>query len=327
MTDISVVIPNWNRVVLLELALHSLSRQTLPAAEVWVVDNGSSDGSLECAERLGAKLVRRTSNNGFAAAVNDGVRAANCPWVLVMNNDVELAPDCLEKLREQAGANNAGFAAPRLLSARDPSSLDGAYDLVSRGGCAWRAGHGWPDTPDWRESKPIALAPFTALLLKRELFQKVGGLDERFGSYLEDVDFGLRCAIQGFSGRYVPDAVVRHWGSATLGAWSAEMVRLIARNQVLLIAKHYPEHWLAHFGRPVIVSQMLWGLLALKHGRGWAWLRGKWEGLRLWAEFRSAERPPLAALEHLLEGCEEQIRQLQAIRPEWFWKTYFSLTR
>ena len=84
------------------------------------------------------------------------------------------------------------------------------------------------------------MAPATAALFRADLFRRVGTFDATFESYLEDVDFGLRCALAGFSGAYVPDAVAYHWGSASLGPWNPEVVRLIARNQSYLVAKHYP---------------------------------------------------------------------------------------
>ena len=121
------------------------------------------------------------------------------------------------------------------------------------------------------------MAPATAALFRMELFARVGMLDTAFESYLEDVDFGLRCGLAGLAGVYVPGAVAYHWGSASLGAWSARVVRLIARNQVYLVQKHYP---LRRYWWPILVGQLLWGLVALRHGTGWAFLRGKLDGLK-----------------------------------------------
>jgi GT2 family glycosyltransferase len=186
-------------------------------------------------------------------------------------------------------------------------------------------GHARPDGPPFREPRAIRSAPFTAALFRAELFQKAGLLDERFESYLEDVDFGLRCALAGCTGRYVPDAVAWHEGSATLGRWHPETTRRIARNQVFLIAKYYSGRMLARYAWPILVAQGLWGLVALRHGRGWAWLRGKVEGLRRWRELRGP-LPNGRGSEVLCDG-EREIRRVQRESGrDWYWTLYLLLT-
>lgn len=103
------------------------------------------------------------------------------------------------------------------------------------------------------------------------------------------------------------------------------MVRLLARNQVLLVAKHYPNNWPLRQGWAVIVGQLLWGLLAWRRGAGWAWLQGKWEGMRLYGKARAAcRRPDPAALEQLLGNCERQLARLQRrTQQDAFWRWYF----
>src|SRR5262249_2949057 len=130
------------------------------------------------------------------------------------------------------------FATGKILSAANRSVIDGAFDLISRGGCACRCGAGRADGALWNSTRVSRLAPMTAVLFRRSLFEDVGWLDESFGSYLEDVDLGLRCALAGKNGLYIPAAVAHHQGSATSGAWNKDTVRLISRNQVLLSAKY-----------------------------------------------------------------------------------------
>src|ERR1019366_9044507 len=109
-----------------------------------------------------------------------------------------------------------------ILDATNRGAIDGTYDLVSRGACAWRAGHGelLPDNrepaPESRAPSTIAIAPGTACIFRRDVLERLNGFDERYGSYLEDVDLGLRCLRQGLTGVYVPDAAAYHHGSATL---------------------------------------------------------------------------------------------------------------
>src|SRR4029077_4969220 len=131
---------------------------------------------------------------GFAAAVNRGIEAARSDWVAILNNDVTLNSTWLETLLS-ATPQDASFAAGKILSASHPSIIDGAFDEISLGACAWRCGAGKPDSPAWNRSQSIRIAPMTAALFRRALFEDVGPLDEQFGSYLEDADFGFRCAL------------------------------------------------------------------------------------------------------------------------------------
>jgi GT2 family glycosyltransferase len=327
-SPVSVVIPNWNRRDLLLRLLGNLHQQSIRPEETIVVDAASVDGSAEAAKRMGAAVVALSGNPGFAASVNAGLRLARCPWVAVLNNDVLPKSDWLERLLEAATAGDAWFACGLLLEEARPGQVDGTFDLLSRGGCAWRAGKGRADGPLWRQPRRIPLPPLTATLLRKELFERVGLLEETFESYLEDVEFGLRCHAQGLSGVYVPEAVAYHAGSATLGAWHPEMVRRISRNQVLLLARHWPPGWLLRYGWPVFVGQILWGLLALRRKAGRAWLAGKWEGIRRYRSLR--RRLPAAESEktaRLLKQSEAELRRLQRESGfDAYWRLYFALT-
>ncbi len=326
--EVTVVVPVWNRRELLETLLCGLRGQTEAPAEVLVLDDGSGDGSAEIAESLGARVIRMGGHGGFARAVNRGIRESRTPLIAVVNNDVELSADWMERLLAAFEAK-VWFATGRILQATDRTRVDATYDAPCRGGTAWRVGHGLPDGPLFRTARKIQVAPFTAALFRATLFDEVGLLDERFESYLEDVDFGLRCALAGCAGQYVPDAVAWHAGSATLGRWHPETTRRIARNQVLLVAKHYPARLLIRYGWPIVVAQGLWGLVALRHGRGWPWLRGKVEGMRRFAEMRGRfdAVTQLAATESILCQGEQEIRRVQRESgKDSYWTLYFLLT-
>ena len=264
---VAAIIPHWNRRDLLHPLFASLNSQTRPFDEIILADNGSSDDSADLAQRLGATVLRLGKNLGFAPAVNRGIEFTNADWIAILNNDVTLAPTWLEQLL----TTDAHFATGKILSAADHSLIDGTFDEISRGACACRCGQGVKDSPVWNQPRPIRMAPMTAAIFRKSLFQTVGLLDENFGSYLEDVDFGLRCALSDFPGAYIPAAVAYHRGSETLGAWNKDTVKRIARNQILLTVKHFggQPRW------PIVAGQMLWGLVALRHFRGASYLRGK----------------------------------------------------
>jgi GT2 family glycosyltransferase len=329
----SAIVPVWNGRHLLARLLTTLVAQTRPAEEVLIVDNGSTDGAPEVARAAGARVIAMGRNAGFAAAVNRGIREAAHPLVAILNSDVELAPDYLEKL----AAVDAPFATGKILS---PSGLlDGTFDMTCRGATTWRCGAGQRDAAPFDQPREIASPPWTAVLYRAEVFRQVGLLEESFESYLEDADFGLRCAAQGINGRYVPEAWAIHLGSAALGRWHPETVRRIARNQVLLAARHYG----ARHVWPVLVAQLLWGAVAVRHGRGLAWARGKAQGLRLFSAAReqmqqtlphgrgsdltrshqSRDRQGAILLEQVLHTNEQFIR---TVSDDTYWKLYFLLT-
>ncbi len=318
---IAAVIPNWNGAKYLPRLLDDLRSQTMTPVEVVVVDNGSSDGSDTAAERAGARVVRLGRNTGFAHAVNTGIEATSAPLVAVLNNDLELAHDWLATLA-LAMEDGVWFATGKLLSARDPTKVDATFDAVSRSCCPWRCGQGRPDGELWNQPREIRMAPLTAALFRRKLFQDVGPLDERFESYLEDTDFGIRCALAGRTGRYVPTAVGSHWGSATLGVWQSETVRLLSRNQVFLAAKHYAMNWTIAAAWRVLAGQLLWGLVSLRHRAFGAYIRGKWEGLRRAPEFGA----PDPRIGWLLAESEGLIHEFQrASGYDTYWRLYFAL--
>jgi hypothetical protein len=330
MPGVSVIVPNWNGRALLERLLERLGAQACAIEEIIVVDNGSQDDSAAVARRLGARVIALGRNAGFSGAVNRGIGECRTPWVAVVNNDVEPAREWLARLLEGVQASGTWFATGKLLNSAQPDTIDGAYDGLCRGGCAWRVGHGRRDGPLWAGTRKIWFAPFTAALFRVELFGKVGLLDERFESYLEDVEFCLRCALGGFDGLYVPEALAYHQGSATLGAWHKDTVRRIARNQLLLVAKHYSGAELLRNGWAILVAQALWGAVALRHGRGGAFLRGKIEGsgmlrqMRREAAWRAAEPGRLSSI---LEQSQVDILEFQRQSGfDRYWRWYFALT-
>ncbi len=325
MLDVSVVIPNFNRAGLLKRALESVAAQSETVVEAVVVDNGSTDGSAECAEGSGAQVIRFEANLGFARAVNEAARRCKARYIMVLNNDAILAPDCLARLCAAADGAGAAFAAPLVVSESNPDTLDATWDLLSMSGCAFRAGHGALLAEPFLSPRPIRFAPFTALLVRRSVFLALNGLNEDLGTYMEDVEFGLRCSIAGHVGVYEPAARAAHQGSATDGRWSGRMVRLISRNQLLLVAMHWPEPMGLRLAWTVAVGQALWGLSALRHGRTIEWLKGKHDAMALYGQLRAL--PRLASPDvfgSLLRDSESELRSLAHGA---YWRLYSLLTR
>jgi GT2 family glycosyltransferase len=313
----TAVIPVYNQAELLGRLLSSVRAQTLPFTEVVVVDDASTDGAPLLARANGCRVIEMGENAGFARSVNRGWRAAATEWVAILNSDVELDSRWLERM---AGAvATESFATGMILDAADRNALDGTYDLMSRAACAWRAGHGETAPAPTGEPTRIAIAPGTACVFRKSVLERLDGFEETFDSYLEDVDLGLRCISEGFTGVYVPRAIAWHRGSASFGRWNPRVVRLTSRNQVLLIARHYDRALFRSLLWPIVAGQALWGLVALRHGTGLAWFAGKIDGLR---GFR-LKGSPSRGLREFLDASEREIRR-RATGPYWRW--YFRLT-
>jgi GT2 family glycosyltransferase len=275
---ISVVIPNYNGARFLEACLGSLARQTYRHAQIVVVDNGSTDDSIETVRRLApdATLVRLEQNLGFAGGVNAGVSSARGEWVAVLNNDTEAAERWLE---EAAGAierhPDASFLACRILDLGDRSMVYSAGDCFLRAGVGYRRGQERPDGPPYRAETEVFAACGCAALYRKAALEAAGGFDESFFAYLEDVDLGLRLRAAGLRGYYIPAAEVFHHGGGTSGGEFAPLaVRLRTRNAVLVLVKSVPAAILLRSLPMILAVQASWLARCLARGRLWSWLRG-----------------------------------------------------
>ncbi len=248
---VAVVIPSWNSVDLLPRCLASLADQGAEL-EPMVVDNGSGDGSLAYLEREGVPHVSLARNVGFAAAVNLAVARTAAPAVLALNADTVLEPGAVAALLAALEADrDLGGVQPRILQLEEGGSMDvGSARLYSVGQALTRDGRaletaaGEPQRPEFLCRREVFGVCGAACLLRRELFTQLGGYDESYFAFYEDVDLNVRAQVAGWRFEYVPEAVVWHVGNAswTAGvsrpsAWNA---RLGARNRLATQVKFMP---------------------------------------------------------------------------------------
>jgi GT2 family glycosyltransferase len=319
----TIVIPVWNRADLLRKLLDTISTQTRRPDEVIVVDNASVDDAAQVAQRWGARVIPLGSNRGFAAAVNRGIEECGTAWVAVVNSDVELRPDWLAGLMNAGAETNAWFVTGKILSAAGGTIIDGSWDLIAKSGCAWRAGHGKPDAAAFSRRRTISMSSATAVLYRRKLFEVTGPFEESYESYLEDVDLSLRCMAAGLTGVYEPAAVCTHAGSASTGRWSHQAAYLNARNQDLLVRRVFSIDMRRDWRWKIAVGRLLWGLVALRHGRLRAWLRGKRDARRIVVPEPSVS----IALRQSISAAEREIFELQRLTGwDWYWRLYFWIT-
>ncbi|HUG39948.1 MAG TPA: glycosyltransferase family 2 protein [Longimicrobiales bacterium] len=237
----AVIIPTWNGRDLLRSALRGLEAQRQVDFEAIVVDNGSSDGTREMIETEFPRVraLYLGENRGFAAAVNAGVAATAAEVVVLLNNDAVPEPGWLPALlRVMDGDPAVGSCASRVLRQDDPSRLDSAGD--GWGLLAWSRGHDEPDGPAFDAPADVLAASGSAAAYRRAAFEAVGGMDERFFAYLEDVDLGIRLRLAGWRCRYVPDARVLHRGSVTSDRIGGLKLKLLLRNSLRLVLQYAP---------------------------------------------------------------------------------------
>ncbi len=324
---ISVVIPTWNRADLLRAVLRNLQEQTRVPEEIIVVDNGSTDATEAVAAEFSVRRIAFPENRGFAVAVNAGIAGAVGEWIFILNNDVVLRSDWLAQALRSTQETSAAFVVGKLLRPDGSGQIDGSWDLISRGGYAWRCGYGKGDSETWSTRRTVHFAPMTAALFHRRVFEQIGMLETRFESYYEDVDLGVRCALAGINGVYEPLAVATHMSKTTLGKRSNRVYFLTARNQVFILAKYFTGRTLRRFAWPIVWGQLLSLGAAAKQRNFLPAVRGKWAGLRGARAFRHEVKCwDAATVEAAFGDSEREILQLQRQTGiEIYWKLYFSL--
>ena len=298
---VAVVIPNWNSLGHLTRCLESLRGGAGEVGlETMVVDNGSGDGSVAFLEAEGVSHVALPENTGFAAAVNLGAARTDSEAILVLNADTALEPGSVGVLLEALEADaTLGGVQPLILQLEDEGGpgaprVYSAGQSLTRDGRAFEEGAGEPRAAghDGRR-EPFGVCG-AACLLRRELFSELGGYDESYVSFYEDVDLNLRARIRGWAFEVVPEAVVWHVGNAV---WregfadpGAENARLVARNRLATQLKFMPA------GAAPRIAAVEAGALAraLARRRLRATAVGKLEALRRLPRLR-AERRRLAA--------------------------------
>ena len=274
--DVAVVIPNHNGERWLSGVLESIAAQTVAPADVLVVDDGSTDGSLALlSERHpDVRVLALGVNGGFARAVNAGVAAVSAEAVALVNTDVLLAPDWLERaLAALVSAPAAASVATKLVDLDDPALIYDAGDVLRRDGACEQRGRFERDGGRYDAPDEVFSACAGAALYRRATLLAADGFEERFGTYLEDVDLGLRLRLAGWTCRWEPRAVARHAGGGSSAALAHGPGAWVERNTLLLVARAFPARWL-HL---VAYRQLAWAWQAARAGR----LRDHLAGVRM----------------------------------------------
>ena len=239
---VTVVIPNWNGMQWLSGCLDALYNQDMPYFKTVVVDNGSTDGSVQFIQGNypQVELIQLPNNAGFASAVNIGIERSSTEYIALLNTDTIVDKKWLSSMLDKLETSASDVAAinPKMLCMHDPNLIDDAGDELSWYGIATKRGHNSPASYYCDEVEVFSPCG-GASLYRREFLLETGGFDTVFFSYFEDVDLGLRGRLLGYRYLYIPTAKVLHISHGS-GIQNAEHVKLMVRNRLLLFVKNIP---------------------------------------------------------------------------------------
>lgn len=284
----TVVIPNYNGIKYIQACLESLYGGTTKELAVIVVDNASTDGSMELVrDRFPqVRLIVNDQNTGFSHAVNQGIRESTTPYVILLNNDTQAGLSFvheLEKVMDGDRDKKIFSASAKLVSLYDKEKIDDAGDYYCALGWAYARGKG--KKPDrYTRDCDIFAACAGAAIYRRELLEEnqVGLFDEEHFAYFEDIDLGYRAKIYGYRNRFAANSIVYHAGSATSGSrYNAFKTALASRNSIYIIYKNMPALQIVLNLPFLIMGFLIKTLFFVRKGMGRDYMSGLLRGVRL----------------------------------------------
>lgn len=274
--------------------MRSLLAQSYRDFILYAVDNASSDDTLRQVAACGddrVRVIANQDNRGFAEANNQGIRAAladGCELVLMMNNDTEFEPELFTKLIAGLDRYGCDMVTPKILFHHDQRliwSAGGGMD-PRKGYSGFHCGYDEIDCGQYDTPRLVEHGPGCCLLIRREVFNRIGMMDDRYFTYVEDTDFSYRAMRAGLKLMYLPTATLLHKAhSLTGGLFSDFMMRYTTRNRIYFMLKHFGP-WRGLYYVPAYQAHLLLQLIMRKVKPSMFWLREKafFEGLRVWRE-------------------------------------------
>lgn len=247
---VSVIIVNWNGLRFLDNCLSSADNQSYQYFEVILIDNGSTDGSVEFVRSNfpDTIIIENKDNLGFAKANNQGIEIARGKYIATLNNDTVVDKEWLKNLVEAAASSDekVGMWAPKILSMQERTRIDSVGGLLMyRDGIARGRGRSEEDRGQYDRVEDILFPSACSALYLKDMLDEVGCFDEEFFAYCEDSDLGFRARLAGWNAVSVPDAVVYHHYSGSTGKYSETKAFLVERNHLWLAIKNFPVTMLA----------------------------------------------------------------------------------
>ena len=241
---VSVITPNYNGVKFLENYFKSLNNDSEYIGEVIIIDNGSTDSSIDYIHsnsfNFPVILIKNDENRGFAPAVNQGISSAKYDYIFSLNNDTEIKEGSIKAMLDLIKEDNVFSVQAKMLQSDNRQRIDDAGDEYNLLGWTKKIGEN-QDSDNYSEVFEIFSSCAGAALYKKEILDKIGLFDDNFFAYMEDVDLAIRSQINGYKNLLCPDAIVYHIGSATSGSrYNDFKVKIAARNNVWTVYKNLP---------------------------------------------------------------------------------------
>lgn len=277
---VAVIIVNWNGLEYLQHCLPALLAQTEVPFETLIVDNGSTDGSVEWLQSNYpmVQLVLNSENRGFAEANNQGIQATQGEYVVLLNNDAQPSLGWLASLVAVAESDaRVGMVASQIRLAHAPERLDSAGIEIDVLGIAWNRRWGKPVAAEPSAPVEVFGPSAAAALYRREMLDEIGLFDERYFAYYEDVELAWRARRAGWRCLYAPAARVLHIHSATGSRISGFKAYQIGINKWRTLLKHYPFKSLWMWVPLLLLVDMASWLGPLVFHFEIAPLRGRWQ--------------------------------------------------
>lgn len=265
----SVIIPNYNGEHFLAQLLDALAAQTFRDFETIIIDDASTDSSVALVEENypDVRLIVNRRNRGFVANCNTAVDVADGRIVVLLNNDTEPEPTWLEVLARTFCINpDAAAVTSKMLLFSERGKLHTTGDMLGRNGLPQNRGVWEPDNGQYDQQIEVFSGCGGGTAYRRDVWQALGGFDEDFWMYLEDVDLGFRSRLMGWQTILAPDARVYHHLSASGGDRLSSYY--VGRNTVWMIAKNMPDSLLSENFKSIVSSQMSIAIDAIRNWRG-----------------------------------------------------------
>ena len=241
---LSVIIPNWNGKHFLSECVDSLKEQTFRDFETILVDNGSTDGSAEFAEkRYGdfIRIIRNEKNLGFTGGNNVGIRAARGRYIVLLNNDTWAEPTWLEELVKATYLDPpVGMWASKVYSYYKRNQIEAVGELIYWDGLSRSRGQFEQEQGQYEEMEEIFFPPGCGAMYRKAVFDEIGLFDEDFFAYADDAEIGIRARLAGWKCVYVPKAILYHKNSGSTGHYSPFKAFYVERNRFWITVKYFP---------------------------------------------------------------------------------------
>ena len=247
MPKVSIIVLNWNGKEHLESCFSSIKEQTYDNYETILVDNGSTDSSIDFVKEKfpWVKIIPIPKNIGFAKGNNKGIEESKGDYILTLNNDTKLDKNCLKNLMDIVEKNpRVGMFSLKMMFFYETNLINSTGTLVHKDGSAMNRGMKQKDNKQFEEIEEILGPCAGAALYKKEMLEDIKYKDEYFDSgffiYLEDVDLIFRSILKGWKSIYVPSSIIYHVHSATMQAKSPIKLYLSERNRIWYTLKTFP---------------------------------------------------------------------------------------